>query len=410
MTGPHLLRRVWLIWALTRIVAVAAIWFVDWILHDITIYEGWQAAFQSGAFPVDDPTWQYPPGAGLFLALPGLAPTPYLPTFVALVLLVDAALMGVLIAAFRRSATPDAFGLRIWAWAALIVGPIMFVRFDVLPTLLAVAAVLLAARPVWSGAMAGLGFLVKVWPAAVLLALPRRRLPAGLAGFAAAIVVLLTAVVLTMDHTGSFLANQASRGLQAESTGALPYWIWRMLGGEVANGLEYGAIQVQMSGAEAVGTVVQVAGLLMIGIIAWWRLSGRLEHASAGDVALLVVMVLVASSRVYSPQFNVWLVGLAAAAALTTASRLRRVVILVIAVSVATQIVYPLFSTQLTDGFFLIVLVQAFRILGLLAAIVLAVRALHPSLSAHSATADAAATLSESTPPDIGTRTTRSAD
>lgn len=410
MTGPHLLRRVWLIWALTRIVAVASIWFVDWILHDITIYEGWQAAFQSGSFPIDDPTWQYPPGAGLFLALPGLAPTPYPPTFVALVLLVDAALMGVLIAAFRRSATADAFGLRIWAWAALIVGPIMFVRFDVLPTLLAVAAVLLAARPLWSGAMAGLGFLVKVWPAVVLLALPRRRLPAGLAGFAAALVVLLTAVVLTMDHTGSFLANQASRGLQAESTGALPYWIWRMLGGEVANGLEYGAIQVQMSGAEAVGTVVQVAGLLMIGIIAWWRLSGRLEHASAGDVALLVVMVLVASSRVYSPQFNVWLVGLAAAAALTSASRLRRVVILVIAVSVATQIVYPLFSTQLTDGFFLIVLVQAFRILGLLAAIVLAVRALHPSLSAHSATADAAATLRESTPPDIGTRTTRSAD
>lgn len=410
MTGSHLLRRVWLIWALTRLVAVAAIWFVDWILHDITIYEGWQAAFQSGAFPVDDPTWQYPPGAGLFLALPGLAPTPYLPTFVALVLLVDAALMGLLVTAFRRSSTPDAFGLRIWAWAALIVGPIMFVRFDVLPTLLAVAAVLLAARPVWSGAMAGLGFLVKVWPAVVLLALPRRRLPAGLAGFAAALVVLLAAVVLTMDHAGSFLANQASRGLQAESTGALPYWIWRMLGGEVANGLEYGAIQVQMSGAEAVGTVVQVAGLLMIGIIAWWRLSGRLEHAAAGDVALLVVMVLVVSSRVFSPQFNVWLVGLAAAAALTTASRLRRVVVLVIAISVATQLVYPLFSTQLTDGFFLIVLVQAFRILGLLAAIVLAVRALHPSRSAQSATADAAATLSESTPPDMGTRTTRSAD
>jgi hypothetical protein len=389
---------------------VGAIWFVDWILHDIQIYEGWQASFQSGGFPVGDPTWQYPPGAGLFLALPGLAPTPYLPTFIALVVAVDAVLMGILVAAFRRSATPDAFGLRIWAWAGLIVGPIMFVRFDVLPTLLAVGAVLLAARPAWSGVMAGLGFLVKVWPAAVLVALPRRRLPTGLAGFGAALVVVLTAVMLTMDHAGSFLANQASRGLQAESTGALPYWIWRMLGGDVANGLEYGAIQVQMAGAEAVGSVVQIAGLVMIGIIAFWRLSGRLEHAAGGDVALLVVLVLVVSSRVYSPQFNVWLVGLAAAAALTTESRLRRVVVLVIAVSIATQLVYPLFSTQLTDGFFLIVLVQAFRIVGLLAAIALAVRALHPSRSAQSATAAAAATLSESTPPDIGTRTTRSAD
>jgi hypothetical protein len=183
-----------------------------------------------------------------------------------------------------------------------------------------------------------------------------------------------------------------------------------MLGGDVANGLEYGAIQVQMAGAEAVGSVVQIAGLVMIGIIAFWRLSGRLEHAAGGDVALLVVLVLVVSSRVYSPQFNVWLVGLAAAAALTTQSRLRRVVVLVIAVSIATQLVYPLFSTQLTDGFFLIVLVQAFRIIGLLAAIALAVRALHPSRSAQSATAAAAATLSESTPPDIGTRTTRSTD
>jgi hypothetical protein len=81
-----------------------------------------------------------------------------------------------------------------------------------------------------------------------------------------------------------------------------------------------------------------------------------------------VMLVSVATSRVYSPQFNVWLIGLAAVALLDPRSRLRAVAGLVVAVSILTQVVYPWSATQLVTADTLTVLVQALRIVGLLTA------------------------------------------
>lgn len=90
---------------------------------------------------------------------------------------------------------------------------------------------------------------------------------------------------------------------------------------------------------------------------------------------------------------------------------MRTVAVILAAVAILTQVVYPIFPTNFVDGEAWIVLIQAARIGGLLTATALAIRAIaFPQRSAQSATADAAATLSESTPPDMGTRTTTSAD
>ncbi len=136
----------------------------------------------------------------------------------------------------------------------------MMVRFDVVPTLFAVVAVLLVARPLASGAAAALGLTVKVWPALMLFVLPRRSLPRGLAAFAVTAAVVMLAFTLLFDDSLSFLANQQARGLQVESVGALPYEIASLLGGEVAFGLKYGSIQVLMGGAETVGLALTVVG------------------------------------------------------------------------------------------------------------------------------------------------------
>ncbi len=78
-----------------------------------------------------------------------------------------------------------------------------------------------------------------------------------------------------------------------------------------------------MGGAETVGLALTVIGLALFALIAWWRLSGRLESVPPGDVALAVMLVSVATSRVYSPQFNVWLIGITAVMLLDPRSRLR---------------------------------------------------------------------------------------
>ena len=156
----------------------------------------------------------------------------------------------------------------------------MVVRFDVVPTLFAVVAILLVARPVAPGVAAALGLTVKLWPALMLFVLPRRALPRTLAAFAVIAAALVAAFALLTDDSLSFLANQQARGLQVESVGALPYELFSLIGGDVAFGLKYGSIQVLMSGAETVGLALTVLGLALFALLGWWRLSGRLESTS----------------------------------------------------------------------------------------------------------------------------------
>lgn len=364
-----------LAWLATRVLAVVSVDMTPWMLNDLDIYQSWLSGLSNGVFPDSDPTWQYPPGIGPFFVLAGALPIDFRWAFTLAILVVDGALMAALLVAHARRPGSSWRGPWLWAGAGLVVGSIMMVRFDVVPTFFAVVAVLLAARPALSGVSAGLGLLVKVWPALMLFSLPRHALPRGIAALAATVLVALGAFALLTDHSLSFLANQQARGLQVESVGALPYEIHDVLGGDVAFGLKYGSIQVLMAGAETVGLVLTVVGLAVFGLLAWWRLSGRLESARPGDVALAVMLVSVATSRVYSPQFNVWLVGLAAVAVLDRASRQRVAVALVIAISLLTQVVYPWSATQLVTGDGFTVTVQALRVLALLVATVFALRA-----------------------------------
>ncbi len=400
-----------LTWLVTRVIAIASIAVLPHLLDDIDIYRGWLPLLQAQTFPVDDPKWQYPPGAGAMLLAPDFLHLDYAVAFTAMCVAFDLGIMIALVLAHSRRPHPSVRGLWLWAVAGVVVGPIMFTRFDIVPTFFAVACVLLVARPAWAGVSAAVGLLLKIWPALMLLALPRRRTWTGVLWFVLATTALLLLLAIPFDGALSFLGNQRSRGLQVESTGALPYWLFAVAGGHVAYGLEYGSMQVDMACAEIVGTVITLVGVALLALIGWWRLNGRLDHVTAGDVAITLVLVMVASSRVYSPQFNAWLIGIAAAATISSQSRMRTVAVILAAVAVVTQFVYPMFPTNFVDGEAWIVLIQAARIVGLLTATVLAIRAIaFPQRSAQSATADAAATLSESTPPDMGTRTTTSAD
>lgn len=362
-------------WLATRAFAVGSVDLTPWMLNDLDIYQSWLPDLDGGAFPSGDPTWQYPPGIAPLFLVAGWLPVDFRWAFTVLVLVADAAVMAALLWAHARRPGARWAGPWLWALAGLVVGSIMMVRFDVVPTLFAVVAVLLAARPVASGAAAALGLTVKVWPALMLFVLPRRSLPRGLTAFAVTTGLVMLAFALLFDDSLSFLANQQARGLQVESVGALPYEVASLLGADVAFGLKYGSIQVLMGGTEAVGLALTLVGLALLALLGWRRLSGRLEHIAPGDVAVTVMLVSVATSRVYSPQFNVWLVGLAAVALLDPRSRIRVVVALIVAVSLLTQVVYPWSATQLVTAEPGAIIAQALRIAALLAALVLSLRA-----------------------------------
>jgi hypothetical protein len=359
--------RAWLVWAGLRALLVAIV--LGWVpwpeqVNDLQIYADWAAeSLSRGKFPADE-RWQYPPLAGPVLLLGWLLPGERL-GYVLLFLAFDAAVMLLLGRQARRTGTYA--GPRLWALAALVTGPLMLARFDVVPTALAVAAVLVAARPATSAALAATGAWVKVWPALVVSGLRRADLPRALGGAVLASLGIAAALLLTTQDPMSFVSGQAERGLQLESVAAWPFLVARALGADVTVVYQYGAHEVVARGVPAAAAASVVITAVLLLLVAVQRLRGRLEHLAAVDVALAAVLFSVVASRVFSGQYFIWLLGLAATCLGDPRTRMRRTVGLVVASGAAAQLVYPWLYTALLDGHPVALLVQTLRV-GLIVA------------------------------------------
>ena len=363
--GPAAARRPWIdwaIWLVLRLVALAII--IGWIpwpelVNDLTIYGTWVTdSLQFGRFPTDE-MWQYPPLAGpVFVAgswLPGQRVG-----FALLFLAFDAAIMAML--ARQAGRTGRSAGTRLWALLPVIVGPLILARFDVVPTAFAVAAVLAAARPMASGVLAASGAWLKVWPLLVLAAVRRRDLPRAALGALGASALIAGVLAVTTDEPMSFLTGQRDRGLQIESLAAWPFLVARALGAPVEVIYRYGAHEVEAAGVDLVARGATLATLVLLAIVAIQRLRGALEPLPGADVALATVLFSVATSRVFSGQYFIWLLALAAVCLSDPGSRMRRTIWLLIAAGLATHLVYPWLYSALLAGSPLAVLVQTVRV------------------------------------------------
>lgn len=343
------------------VIVAGALMLGEHFLPDVRLYGTWSILLADRQFPVGDAYWQYPPGAGaLFLAGRLLAPDPLI-GFIVLALIADALLLALLARAARRRGT-DLTAAWTWVIGGLLVGPLLVSRFDAFPGLLAAAAVLAASRPAWSGALAGLGGMLKVWPLLALVGIRRRGLPVAMI----AAVLTMAVVLVVMTWWGgdgiAFLAEQRDRGLQIESVGALPY----LLTGDPQTVLRFGAFEIGVPGAASVGLGITLLGLVVIAAFGVLRLAGRLEDCAGGDVTLALVLVSVATSRVFSPQYDVWIVAVGAAALADPASRMRRVMWWLLGMCALTQVIFPWAYGSLIDGQPYAVALQSIRLLILL--------------------------------------------
>lgn len=360
-----------LAWAASRAVLVGATFgLAEYFLPDVYLYSTWTILLNERQFPVGDAYWQYPPGAGVLFALSGVVGPDPIIGFVVLAVLADAAILGLIIASslrMHRDGYSPASMWGPWAWVigGVAIGPIMLARFDLFPTLFAVAALVLLSKPKVSGIAAGIGGLLKVWPVLVLLALPRRNLWSGLAAALATVVIGALIIAAWANGGVAFLGEQGERGLQIESVGALPFVVAGALGLPQQVVLRYGAFEIVMPGSTTIGLVIAALGIGLIGVIALERLRGKLEAVAPGDVALALVLVSIATSRVNSPQYSVWIVAVAAAASVDKRSRLRPVTILLVLMSALTAALFPWLYGSLIETTWYAAVVQAARI-GLL--------------------------------------------
>jgi hypothetical protein len=145
------------------------------------------------------------------------------------------------------------------------------------------------------------------------------------------------------------LTWQAERGLQIEAVAATPAmvgWVFRPERYEIAF-TEHHAYEVVGPGTGGLLTASTVLSLMAVAImVALWVLAFRHGHGLTSEtvswLALAAVGLFVVTSKVLSPQYLLWLLPLAAAAA--GLSRGRALVVWsagLLVVTAATQVVFP---------------------------------------------------------------------
>jgi hypothetical protein len=293
-----------------------------------------------------------------------------------------------------------------WLWVAFgaALGPIIFLRLDLLPALAVAGAIiaLAAGRYRASGVLLGLGAGLKVWPATVypvtFSGQRRRDHLITISFFATGVGLLIAALIYGgWGRLISPVQWQSGRGLQIESIWATVPMLARVF--DPAFSVEYSRWQAYEVFGPGVSTWLAVANVLgwagylvmVIGYVAWFRRAyptvfssrPRLEEnptpLGVDLIALMAVAVItltLITNKTFSPQYLTWL-GAATAVFWMAAgpnSPLRRVArvtgVWVLALAVATQVIYPLGYEALlvhTRWTAAVTVVLAVRNLGLLA-------------------------------------------
>src|SRR5262245_8917334 len=204
------------------------------LLSDVGGYQDRANSIRSGAVPYRDFAFEYPPAALPPMLLPAYMSWSYATSFAVLMGVCGA---GCIAAAASALRAVEAGVERTWAAllaigiAPLVLGSLFGTRFDLWPTLLAVGALaaLVWERPVLSGALLGLGFAAKLWPAVLLpialVYLWRQRGRAGALAHLVAFVAVAAAcflpfVFIAPHGLRAMFADQLDRPLQVESLGA----------------------------------------------------------------------------------------------------------------------------------------------------------------------------------------------
>lgn len=345
---------VWLaVWVATRALIVAEVGF--WAgahphLQDVDRYDGWsQTLTGEGAFPGGE-AWQYPPGAGLLMLLPRLIPAGYGEAFVGLMLVVDFVGLVLLARLARRSGNDT--GIWVWLLAMPLLGTFAVLRFDLVPTVIAIGALLVVhRRPQLFGALIGLGAAIKLWPVLLLFGeWDRARLQRSALAALGVVVAIFVATAIAFGNPTDFLANGGDRGLQEEAVATIPWQLDQIVSGNpYPRAIRFGAWEVDSPTADAAATVLGWLTLVVLAAAAawWWRRRQRIregwdqlaEAAVSRDFVFTVVLLVVVTSRVLSTQYMLWLLGLAAVVLSAGTVRLARpawIVVGATALSMAT--------------------------------------------------------------------------
>lgn len=325
---------------------------VAWVVLSGRERQAWSdvAVFANFADQVRDggPAWlgEYPPAARLLVMLPAVSSSPvfYAGLFIGLVAAADAA---VLLRLSKQAAAHERrLGVVLWIVGPAVLGSLSWLRFDLIVAGIAVFA-LSAASPVAARLLGFLAIQLKIWPVLLLPLLvrqSRRPFRAGLIALGASAAIFSALAWVPGGTAFSWASWALDRGVNLESTSGLVLAGSSLFGGDVHVSFGFGSWQIDTPGAA--GAVLST-GFGVVGLVAIATLSidaTRSRSRSRGLLAACVcIEILLLTSKVFSPQYVLWLLG--PAAVLLSSVELRRpryLLVLTLAVCAATHLVYPL--------------------------------------------------------------------
>lgn len=340
---------------------------------DTFIYRDWaRAGFDEANLSGGPSPWVYPILALIPMALAGLAgPGPFFFLWVLMTTILNG---WALVKLTERGRNQDAIPAGWW-WLifTLLMGWLGFARVDGLTApIVLVALAYGVGRPFIASVLLSAATWVKVWPAAVMLALfavVKNRLLVVLAGVAtSAVVVALAAAVGSVSKLLNFLTQQGDRGMQLEATFTTP-WLWLSVlnvgDSRMYMNTDINSMQVDGPGTAVMSVLMQplliLAALLVAGLTFWALHNGKLNGNGKADGgvdrtelllagALSLATAFVVFNKVGSPQFMVWLAPAVAVGLAHSWREWRVPAAMLIAIAVATFFIYPLFYDALSHN------------------------------------------------------------
>ncbi len=225
-----------------------------------------------------------------------------------------------------------------WTLFLTFVGPVAYLRFDIITSVLAGWSLifLLRRHNAVAGGFTALGASVKLWPALLWPALLPGNARQKLRATAGLVVTGVGLVALSVAYAGwdrlfSPLTWQQDRGLQIESVWATLPMLARTVNPHAyaVTPSRYQAYEIWGPGVNSFLAAADIffmvgLGAAMVAYLVWlWRGHGHLMEAAC--LVLLVITVMIVTNKTFSPQYMIWLGGPMAASFAVLGARSHRV-------------------------------------------------------------------------------------
>lgn len=361
--------------AILHVIIILVLFNTD--LYGERLYSGTGLCFEyaskvfRGEVPYKDFLVEYPPLSLLVFLLPRLIAddaATYAAAFSGMIVLLDLATLALGVALARRAGYSVLTGSIAYTFALLVTGPLLIEHYDLFPAVLTLFVLYAFARG-WhkaSWSVLALGMMAKIYPVIIApLFLVRyihdrdyQHLRAGILSFAVTVaVVVLPWVIIDAAEFWGLIAYHMERGIQIESTYASFLLIADNLGlTTVAREMSHGSWNVV---SPATGVLANLSSVLMpvsVAAICWsyYRALRRsIRSSTLSDERLVfhavaMILVLLFTSKVFSPQYLIWLYPLVP---LVMGKRSVTLCVVFAAIGALTHYVWPSHYADLWHGY-----------------------------------------------------------